>query len=246
MLVRDGAAGLEVFMQRRNLRATFVAGAYVFPGGALDPLDRDPTIEPWCDGIGATEANARMGVESGGLGYWVAAIRECFEEAGVLLAIDAAGDLVSFDDPATAARFEQYRLDVTASTMSLVDVCRAEGLRLATRSMHYFSHWITPIGPPRRFDTRFFLCGAPGSQVGTHDDGETIASTWIRPNDALDACRRGELDMILPTIKNLESLARFPTAVELIAAAAQIGDIPTIIPSLPIATTDTVLNDRQA
>ena len=232
MLVRDGDDGLEVFMQRRNLRAAFVAGAYVFPGGALDEFDRDPDLEAWCDGLDALDANSRMGVASHGLSYWVAAIRECFEEAGVLLAYDASGTLISFAEAATAARFEQYRTQVTNGTLALIELCRREELRLATRAMHYFSHWITPIGPPRRFDTRFFVCGTPASQVGSHDDGEAIASTWIRPQGALDACARGELEMILPTIKNLESLARFTTAAELLDAAAQIGDVPTILPKL--------------
>ncbi|MHB1447445.1 MAG: NUDIX hydrolase, partial [Acidimicrobiales bacterium] len=106
MLVRDGADGTEVFMLRRNLNSDFVGGAYVFPGGAVDPADREAELEPLCSGRTDAEASSLLSVESGGLAYWAAAIRECFEEAGVLLAYDRTGTILSLADPDTAERFE--------------------------------------------------------------------------------------------------------------------------------------------
>jgi 8-oxo-dGTP pyrophosphatase MutT (NUDIX family) len=232
MLVRDGAedGALEVFMMRRNLNSDFVGGAYVFPGGAVDDHDRHQDLEPICRGRSDAEASALLGIDSGGLAFWVAAIRETFEEAGVLLAYDRSGEIIDWTDPEVEARFAQHRKAVDAGDRRLVDVCAEEGLQLAVDAMHYFSHWITPEGPPRRYDTRFFVAAAPVGHTYLHDDGETIASCWIRPQDALDQHRRGEFEMIFPTIKNLEAIARFGTAAELLDAATHIGDIPALLP----------------
>jgi 8-oxo-dGTP pyrophosphatase MutT (NUDIX family) len=234
MLVRDGAGGLEVFMVRRNLRSDFIGGAYVFPGGAVDPADRHADLEAVCAGRTDAEASAALGIPSGGLAFWVAAIRECFEEAGVLLAYDAGGDVVRLDDPATEARFAAHRADVDAGRRRLVEICTEESLRLAVDALHYFSHWITPVGPPRRYDTRFFVAAAPAAQVPLHDDGETVASTWIGPAAALRRHRDGDFDLILPTIRNLSALTRFGSAAELLAAAAAIDDVPTIQPRVVV------------
>jgi 8-oxo-dGTP pyrophosphatase MutT (NUDIX family) len=232
MLVRDGEldGALEVFMMRRNLNSDFVGGAYVFPGGAVDDHDRHQDLEPICAGRTDAEASALLGIDGGGLAFWVAAIRETFEEAGVLLAYDRSGRIIDWTDPEVEARFAEHRKAVDAGDRRLVDVCAEEGLQLAVDAMHYFSHWITPEGPPRRYDTRFFVAAAPVGHTYLHDDGETIASCWIRPQDALDQHRRGEFEMIFPTIKNLEAIARFDTAAELLDAAKHIGDIPALLP----------------
>lgn len=231
MLVRDGDEGLEVFMLRRNLSSTFVAGAYVFPGGAVDPVDaNDPMLDEVCDGRTDAEASRSLGIGEEGLAYWVAAIRESFEEAGVLLAHTADGEFVSFADGQVEQRFARHRGDVDAGRVRLAEICRSEGLTLAVGELHYFSHWITPKGPPRRFDTRFFVCRAPAEQEPLHDDAETVASLWTRPADALAAHERGELELILPTIRNLQAIGRFDTTDELLAAAAAIDEVPTMLP----------------
>ena len=237
VLARDGAGGLEVFMLRRTLDADFVGGAYVFPGGAVDEADRHTDVEALSDGRTDAEASALLGVGSGGLAYWVAAIRECFEEAGVLLATAGDGRPVSLADPATIERFKGHRAEVNAGRRRLVEVCAREGLRLATGAIHYFSHWITPEGAPRRYDTRFFVAPTPPEQEALHDDAETIANLWVAPATALERHRAGELDMILPTIKNLEALARHATTAELLEAAAarEREPMPAILPRL---TTD--------
>ena len=162
MLVRDGAGGLEVFMLRRALGASFAGGVYVFPGGRVDAADHAAELEAICDDLDDGEASAQLGLDRGGLAFWVAAIRECFEEAGVLLArpVDS-DDAIRFDDPSTEQRFDAARHAVHSGDRSLVDLCAGEGLRLITGLVQYVSHWITPIGEPKRFDTRFFLALAP-------------------------------------------------------------------------------------
>lgn len=235
MLVRDGEAGhLEVFMLRRNLNSDFVGGAYVFPGGAVDPEDRHADLEPICEGRTDADASTALGLDppTGGLAYWVAAVRESFEEAGVLLAYDADGTVVDFRDEAVAARFDRHRRAVDNSERRLVEVCAEEGLRLAVDAMHYFSHWITPLGPPRRYDTRFFVAAAPVGQTPLHDDRETIANCWIAPAEALDRHRAGEFDLILPTIRNLEAIARFDSACEVLEAAKVLDQIPAVLPRI--------------
>ena len=201
MLVRDGARGLEVFMVRRSLRLVFAGGAHVFPGGAVDSADRE---------IGGDD----------GLAFRVAAVRECFEEAGFLLAVESGGGLVRLDNPVVAARFAEHRRRVGRGQSSLAEVCAAEALRLGVDRMHYVSRWITPEGAPRRFDTRFFVCAAPEGQTPLHDATETIAHEWVRPGDALERHTRGALDLMLPTQRSLEWLDRHRSAGAVLEAAA--------------------------
>jgi 8-oxo-dGTP pyrophosphatase MutT (NUDIX family) len=233
MLVRDKpSGGLEVFMLKRNLDSDFVGGAFVFPGGAVDDVDRHADLEAVCGGRSDDQASAMLDIDRGGLAYWVAAIRECFEESGVLLAYDRDGEVISFKDPEVAERFVEHRKAVDSGERRLLDVCEAEGLRLAVDQIHYFAHWITPEGPPRRYDTRFFVCAAPPEQVPLHDDRETVANRWIGPAEALDAHQRGEFEIIFPTIKNLEAITRFDSSADLLAAAAAIEQVPTVIPRI--------------
>ena len=191
MLVRDGQSGLEVFMLRRNLNSDFVGGAYVFPGGAVDEEDRHADLERVSRGRSDDQASNLLGLDKGGLAFWVAAIRESFEEAGVLLATDETSAVVSFADPDVAARFAIHRKAVDSGERRLIEVCEIEDLVLAVDQIHYFSHWITPEGAPRRYDTRFFVCAEPPEQVPLHDDRETIANVWIRPEEALRLHRAG-------------------------------------------------------
>jgi 8-oxo-dGTP pyrophosphatase MutT (NUDIX family) len=226
---------LEVFMLRRNLQSDFVGGAYVFPGGGVDDHDRHADLEPLCHGRTDAAASAQLGIDRGGLAFWVAAIRESFEEAGVLLAYGPGGPaagVVALDEPGIVDRFAEHRRAVDSGERRLVEICAEEGLTLAVDSMHYFSHWITPEGNHRRYDTRFFVGRAPSAQVPLHDDREVIANLWIRPVDALARHRAGEFEMIFPTIRTLEALERFASADDLLAAAAAIGDVPTILPRI--------------
>jgi 8-oxo-dGTP pyrophosphatase MutT (NUDIX family) len=231
--VRDAAeGGLEVAMLRRNLKSDFVGGAYVFPGGAVDPDDRHANLDAVCAGRTDADASAQLGLERGGLAFWVAAIRECFEEAGVLLARDADGRVIDFADPEVDARFVEHRRAVDSGARRLVDVCVEEQLQLIVDDIYFFSHWITPEGANRRYDTRFFLARAPEGQVPLHDDVEVIAAIWIRPGDALARHRAGDFDLIFPTVRSLMALERFASADDALAAAAAVNDVPAILPRI--------------
>ncbi len=236
MLVRDapapsGGTALEVLMVRRNLRSDFVGGAYVFPGGAVDLLDGGAEAEALSAGRSDAEASALLGVGSGGLAYWVAVVRETFEEAGLLLARREGGPALLAGDPEEEARFAAARAAVNAGTRRFLDLCRDERLQLGVGDIHYFAHWITPRGAPRRYDTRFFVAAAPPGQIAAHDAGETIAEVWISPHDALTRHRAGEIEIIFPTIRNLQAIGRFATSAELLEAAARASSaVPTIEP----------------
>jgi 8-oxo-dGTP pyrophosphatase MutT (NUDIX family) len=232
MLVRDGETGLEVFMLRRNLRSDFVGGAYVFPGGGVDDHDRHEDLGRVCAGRDDADASSQLDVERGGLAFWVAAVRESFEEAGVLLAYDRSGGIVRLDDDAVAERFGVHRRSVDRGERRLVEVCAEEGLRLAVDRIFYFSHWITPEGAPRRYDTRFFVARAPEAQEPLHDDREVIANLWIRPEEALARHEAGEYEMVFPTVRSLETLRRFERADDVVEAARAIDRVPAILPRI--------------
>ena len=230
MLLRDGDAGLEVCMLQRNLQSDFVGGAYVFPGGGVDPEDAEPDLEPMYLGRTDDEASRQVGVERAGLAFWVAAIRESFEEAGVLLAVGPDDRVISFSDPEVAARFEVHRADVDQGRRRLAEVCADEGLRLDVGAIHYFSRWVTPLGAPRRYDTRFFVAAAPEEQEALHDDHEVIGTRWVTPADALADHEAGRITMIFPTVRTMVALSRFETADEALAHAAAQGAIEPVVP----------------
>ncbi|HEY6623922.1 MAG TPA: hypothetical protein VIX85_08825 [Acidimicrobiales bacterium] len=243
LLVRDavgehGEPAIEVCMLRRNLGASFAAGAHVFPGGSVDDGDRDPAFDSLCRGRTDAEASATLGLPRGGLSFWVAAVRECFEEAGVVLAYPAgngtepsvtgSSGLLETSEPAVWARFAAHRDELNAGRARFAEMCRTEGLELATDGLHYISRWITPEFMPKRFDTRFFVCASPPGQVAVHDDAETIATVWMRPADAVDASRRGELDLLPPTLANLGTVGRYATTAALLDAAATMTEMPAM------------------
>jgi 8-oxo-dGTP pyrophosphatase MutT (NUDIX family) len=225
MLVRDAPpSGLEVFVLRRTASATFAAGMYVFPGGRVDEADGSAEVEPVCSGLDDDVASKALGVDHGGLAFWVAAVRECFEEAGVLLARRRDGGPVRIDD--------SERRAVHAGELSIANLCRRHDLVLDLSAIRYVAHWVTPIGEARRFDTRFFLAAAPPGQHGTHDDVELVDSRWVRPADAIALADAGELLMLPPTLANLRTLAESDTVEFALAAADAAGPPPRIQPWL--------------
>ncbi len=232
MLLRDGRDGIEVCMLQRNLNSDFVGGAYVFPGGGVDPEDADPAMAEVCAGRVESDASRLVGVDQGGLSFWVAAVRESFEEAGVLLAAHPDGTVVSFKDPVTAERFQQHRAEVDSGRRSLVEVCTDEGLQLTVGDMHYFSRWVTPLGAPRRYDTRFFVAAAPQEQVALHDDREVIGTRWLTPRAALSDHAAGRMTMIFPTVRTMVALDRFATADDVLAHARAQAQVPAVVPML--------------
>lgn len=230
ILVRDAGSDMEVFMIRRTQSAAFMGGAHVFPGGGVDAADAAAELAACCEGLDDIEASRLLGLERGGLAYWAAAVRECFEEAGLLLAHDESGAYADLNQPQRAQVFAQWRESVRAGQASLADLCRDERLRLAAGRLAYYSHWITQPGRPRRYDTRFFVAEAPRAQTPSHDNSETIDHVWIKPAAALERHRRGEMHLVFPTIKTLESIARFGNAAALMEFARSPRKMPAMAP----------------
>jgi len=230
VLVRDQDSGMEVLMVRRTQSAAFVGGAHVFPGGGVDAADASTGLAACCEGLDDTEASRLLGVERGGLAYWTAALRECFEEAGLLLAHGADGRYADLNDTQHQHVFEKWRESIRAGRASLGDLCREHNLRLAAGRLAYYSHWITQPGRPRRYDTRFFVAESPSAQTASHDNSESVDHIWIRPAEALERHRRGEMQLVFPTIKTLESIARFDSAAALMEFARSPRKMPTMSP----------------
>jgi len=195
-LLRDRPGGIEVLMLQRTQSAAFLGGAYVFAGGALDAADED----------GRVVARVRgLGVQTPPVAYWVAAVRECFEEAGILLACDAQGQFVSAERAASLAHYRKR---------PFIELLQAEDLYLPAAELAYFGHWITAPGRARRFDTRFFVAVAPEDQEGSHDANETVHALWITPREALERGTRGEIELVHATRDTLGMLKDFATAGE--------------------------------
>ncbi len=230
MLVRDTARGMEVLMLQRNFESAFVPGVHVFPGGTLDEEDESPALQAQCDGPDDAAASRVLGVARGGLAFWIAAIRELFEEAGVILARDASGELISLADAAQAERMRRARKDAESGALTFGAMVAAEGLRLAADRLTYFSRWITPEGAVRRYDTRFFYALAPEHQSAEHDNREAIAHEWARPADILERHAGGECKLRTPTRHTLDRFAGFATTAALIAAVQPVQAVAAITP----------------
>jgi 8-oxo-dGTP pyrophosphatase MutT (NUDIX family) len=218
VVLRDSGAGPEVFMVRRHERTVFMGGADVFPGGRVDAIDRDGD-HAWCDGI--AHAARQLGTLAPGeaVAYHIAAIRELFEEAGVLLARDTAGAFVSLASASDHARFKHDREEVHAGRTSLRAVVDRERLRLALDTLVLFAHWVTPPIDTRQFDTRFFMTRIPPDQTPAHDETETTHGTWITPAHAMSQARAGEIVLPPPTWTTLRELEAFVSVEEALAWA---------------------------
>ncbi|MDQ6619765.1 MAG: MBL fold metallo-hydrolase [Pseudomonadota bacterium] len=216
ILLRDAAQGPEVFMLRRAQAASFLGGAYVFPGGALEASDFAPATHERMHGLDDPAASTRLGIRSGGLAYWAAAMRECFEEAGILVASSEDGS------PLPAQRLAwllETRDAVSRGDTSLVAVLREAHARMDAAELVYCDHWVTPPLRPRRFDTRFFIARAPVSQQGSHDNTETVHSFWVTPHDALVRNDHQEIELAFATRVILGGLACHRSVDAALAAA---------------------------
>jgi 8-oxo-dGTP pyrophosphatase MutT (NUDIX family) len=218
LLLRDGADGIEVLMTARHEESGFAAGALVFPGGKVDP--GDGALRRFCPGS--------EGLDDTALGFRVAAIRETFEESGILLARNAGAEAVL-----SAAEFEALRRHhaEAGTAPGFAALIAAAGLVLASDALVPFAHWITPVDRPKRFDTHFFLAPAPVDQVAVHDGREAVETVWTTPAATLEAADRERVKLVFATRMNLVKLGRSRTVAEALAAAAR-ERIVTVCPEI--------------
>lgn len=240
-LVRDTATGdgVDVYLLRRVSSMTFAAGMYVFPGGSVDPADADtavgwvgPPVAQWTHELGATEPLARALV--------CAAVRETFEECGVLLAGADPDEIVDV----AGSGWESERAALEAREHSLSALLARRGLVLRADLLRVWSHWITPEVEPRRFDTRFFVAALPPGQLTRVVGGESDHTAWLPAREALDRAGRGELALMPPTAQTLADLAEHRTVVDVLAAPRQVrpvlprfaldaGEVRLLLPAEP-------------
>jgi 8-oxo-dGTP pyrophosphatase MutT (NUDIX family) len=232
IIARDAQPQYEIFMLRRTNQAAFAGGMFVFPGGRVDADDHADYYEQHRQGPSPEQLPQQQALGDDWCGYWIAGIRETFEEAGIMLAYNADGNILSYEDHNRDV-FESYRHRLHDSDINLAEICAREKLNLAVDLIHFFNRWITPPGRPRRFYTRFFITEAPTQQVGFHDGKETVDSTWISPDEALRLNAAGEFGMMAVTVKQLSDLAQHQTVKDLISMARNNREFPTHRPVLP-------------
>jgi len=210
MLLRQSRAGLEVLMLRRIIRAAF-GGAWVFPGGVLDDQDRDRRLYRRCLGLNDDRASRLLALRRDGLAYWVAAIRETFEEAGLLLAVNGCGQ----GRRATLGE----RKALLGGRVPFAELCRRANWKLPAGRMHYVSHWITPSAAPRRFSTRFFVAESSPGLKAQADGREVLQARWFEPDRAL----RQQIPLAHPTRHFLRILREMENIDQAMAWAASAG-----------------------
>jgi len=214
--------GFEVLLALRSSRSAFVPCSHVFPGGRVDDADRSESMRRFVGTVDFSEINRVLGKPNNkqeSLGVWIAAVRETFEEVGILLASPRGSSrVVTVDSPEKEGRYRACRGDLLSGRATLEDILEREDLTLAFDRLHYFSRWITPEQSPLRYDTRFFVAAAPPGQEARHEGEEMTGLRWITPGRALEEYRQGRFHMVVPTIVTLEELCRFRTVDEVIAS----------------------------
>jgi 8-oxo-dGTP pyrophosphatase MutT (NUDIX family) len=224
ILIRPSKSGYwEIFLARRHQKQAFMAGAYVFPGGQLEKTDNDPQFENYIKTADVIDP-CRLLQDSSlprekALGFFIAAIRETFEEAGILLGGKTTGNLVSFHDEKVLKRFNDYRRELNSSQITLAEITRKENIFLFPDTLIPYSHWITPEFEKKRFNTRFFLAKLPTGQTPLADAMELTESLWVTPQKALEMHRQKEIILMPPTLKTIEELSAFSNIDELFSAA---------------------------
>jgi 8-oxo-dGTP pyrophosphatase MutT (NUDIX family) len=218
----EGAEGIEVLLVLRNRKSSFVPGYYVYPGGVVDAEDYGPGMERFVRGLDRQKAALLLGdmpQADKALGVWVGAVRETFEEAGLLLARRQDGSPLALQTEAQRERFGRYRQALIKKDIAFSSILEKEGLVLHSEDFLYFSHWITPEPLPQRYDVRFFMAELPAGQTVSHDGVELTSHVWIRPSEALELYEAGKIGMVLPQIMTLGELSRFRTVEEALRCA---------------------------
>ncbi len=221
VMLIDDRPDLQVFMMERHANTVFAGGMWVFPGGAVDAADDPAKFQAISIHRSDDEASKLLGIGEGGLAYYIAAIREAFEEAGILLALNKENlTPLHLTEAEIEKRFQQHRDDINDSSRNFIEIIRDENLVLDAGVMHYIARWITPEGPPRRFDARFFIARMPENQTPIHDDGELVHSAWMAPSEILEKADAGEMVLMSPTLRMVKNLDLFDSSEQVIEAAA--------------------------
>jgi 8-oxo-dGTP pyrophosphatase MutT (NUDIX family) len=221
MLAREQSGTVELYMLRRSSRSAFLPEMFVFPGGAVDPEDAE--IAQWL--LLRGDDNARENREPSDPAFEVAALREAFEESGMLLAARPDGSAAHLD----AAQLRGARAALHAGNTTFSEFLRELDIVLDARDLWHFSHWITPPSENRRFDTHFYLAAAPPDQLASTDEHETFGGLWISPQEALRRHAEGNFPMIFPTIMHLRRLDEYRTLAEL-SVFAKTKEINVVLP----------------
>jgi 8-oxo-dGTP pyrophosphatase MutT (NUDIX family) len=231
LLVRDSADGPEVLLLRRHKRSGFAAGAWVFPGGVVDGADRELALVERMDGPTPMQWAERLGVSdpAEAVAFVLAAVREAFEETGILLA-RLSDDATN---PGGKEGLEIARRALLADVVDLRQVIITRSLRIAADQLLYLAHWITPEPEPRRYDTRFFLARVGPDAVCTPHEEEATESVWLTARGAVHFFEGGSLRMLPPTVHTLRRLAGFATVDEIFAALADAA-VPEIMPVMRV------------
>ena len=215
LLLRQNNNDMEVLIVERSSNTAF-GDLYVFPGGKVDPEDNFlDKLSSYSD-LNDADCSKLLDIKTGGASFWIACIRECFEEVGVLLARKKDGSMIDLNNK-DKDRFIDYRERLISDQISFLEICKKEELFFETNNIVPFSHWITPDIETKRFDTRFFAAKMPKDQPTLHDGNELTNSLWIKPREAIKKAWDGEIKMILPTSKNLEQTFDFESTDELIS-----------------------------
>lgn len=198
LLLRDGPAGMQVFMVVRHHQIDFASGALVFPGGSVDKSDHELALKP-------EFYSSSAGLDDVSIALRIAALRETFEESGILLARQRGGEaMIAADHAARIA--DSHRVALCEGRVAFASIVADNDLVLAPDQLEYYARWITPTGLPKRFDTRFFLAKAPPDQLGRHDGRESTDSIWISPREAVEGGASGRFKLPFPTTRNLIKL----------------------------------------
>jgi 8-oxo-dGTP pyrophosphatase MutT (NUDIX family) len=231
IFVRARGSVPEILLLKRGEHARFMPNAYVFAGGALESNDESADVYDLCQGLDDRGASERLKLPSNGLRYFVAAVREAFEECGLLLAYDSRGDVVdlsAWDE----SRLRETRLQISAGRLTFASLCKAHDWRVAVDQLSFFSHWITPPGG-LRFDTRFFLCAAPPKQAASLAGTEMSELVWRTAAEALSEHADKKIMLRYPTRTILREIAAMHGIDELFDFARQPREISPVTPVLP-------------
>ena len=221
VMLIDDRLDLQVYMLQRHANTVFAGGMWVFPGGAVDHQDDASYYKDIATHRTDAEASELMALPTGGLAYYMAAIRETFEEAGILLALHAEDESPLVISPEDTPRFNNFRDMLNAGEIELKTILENENLLADVGQMHYVARWITPLGSPRRFDARFFIARIPSNQIAQHDDSELVNSAWLTPREILERIDREEMVLMTVTERMIHSFALFESASQVIESAAQ-------------------------